>query len=115
MEEFKAELLNGIQVISMLNEKKSCNDLELCAMRLEVLAESAMGNDAIPLEAVDAINKAVHLLRSSMNVVTRYDPYQAQLANDERKRGRPKYNIAEDQLNFFQGKSDCLNYELYYR
>ena len=55
------------------------------------------------------------VLRSSMNVVTRYDPYQAQLANDERKRGCPKYNIAEDQLNFFQGKSDCLNYELYYR
>ena len=80
-----------------------------------MLAESAMGNDVIPLEAVDAINKAVHLLRSSMNVVTRYDPYQAQLANDERKRGRPKYNIAEDQLNFFQGKSDCLNYELHYR
>ena len=47
MEEFKAELLNGIQeVISMLNEKKSCNDLELCAMRLEALAESALGNDA---------------------------------------------------------------------
>ena len=34
----------------MLNEKKSCNDLELCAMRLEALAvaESALGNDAIP-------------------------------------------------------------------
>ena len=62
MEEFKAELLNKIQeVISMLNEKKSCNDLELCAMRLGVLDESAMGNDAILLEAVDAINKAVHL------------------------------------------------------
>ena len=51
MEEFKAKLLNGIQeVISMLNEKKSCNDLELCATRLEALAvaESALGNDAIP-------------------------------------------------------------------
>ena len=109
MEEFKAELLNGIQeVISMLNEKKSCNDLELCAMRLEVLAESAMGNHAIPLEAVDAINKAVHLLRSTINGVTRYDPYQAQLEHDERKRERPKYNITEDQLNFFRGKSDCL-------
>ena len=34
----------------MLNEKKSCNDLELCAMRLEALAvtDSALGNDAIP-------------------------------------------------------------------
>ena len=51
MEEFKAKLLNGIQeVISMLNEKKSCNDLELCPTRLEALAvaESALGNDAIP-------------------------------------------------------------------
>ena len=49
MEEFKAGLLNGIQeVISMLNERKSFNDLELCAMRLEVLAERALGNDAIP-------------------------------------------------------------------
>ena len=46
MEEFKAIQ----EVISMLNEKKSCNDLELCAMRLEALAvaESALGNDAIP-------------------------------------------------------------------
>ena len=40
--------------------------------------------------------------------MTRYDPYQAQLENDEQKRGRPKYNITEDQLNFFRGKSDCL-------
>ena len=77
-------------------------------LRLEVLAESAMSNDAIPLEALHAINKAVHLLQSSINGVTRYDPYQAQFENDERKRGRPKYNITEDQLNFFRGKSDCL-------
>ena len=49
MEESKAELLNGIrEIISMLNEKKSCNDLELCTMRLEALAASALGNDAIP-------------------------------------------------------------------
>ena len=109
MEKFKAELLNGIQeVISTLNENKNCNDLELCAMRLEVLAESALGNDVIPPEAVDPINKVVHLLRSCVNVVTRYDQYQAQLGNDEQKQGCPKYNITEDRLNFFQGKSDCL-------
>ena len=114
MEEFRDQLVNGIQeVITMLSKKESYTDLELCAMRLEVLAESAMGNDAIPLEAVDAINKAVHLLRRSINGVTRYDSYQAQLENDERKRGRPKYNITEDQLNFFRGKSD-FSYELYY-
>ena len=77
-------MVNGTQeVISMLSNKESYNDLGLCAMRLEVLAESAMSNDAIPLEALDAINKAVHLLQSSINGVTRYDPYQAQLENDE--------------------------------
>ena len=28
----------------MLNEKKSCNDLELCAMRLEALAAAESAN-----------------------------------------------------------------------
>ena len=33
--------------------------------------------------------------------------------NDERKRGCPKYNITEDQLKVFQGKSDQCSQNIF--
>ncbi len=108
MEEFKVQLVNALQdIIHTLSQRTNYNDREVCAMRLELLAESAFSNDAIPLEAVDGINEAAHLLKSSLNIATRYNPYQAQLESNARKQGRPKYFITEEQLIFFRGKIGC--------
>jgi hypothetical protein len=88
MEEIAAKLIHATQdVIRMLGERTSRDDREVCAMRLEILAENAFCYDIIPLEAVDVINHAVHLLKSSLNMQRRYDPYQAQLESTVRRRG----------------------------
>lgn len=104
MEDFKEQLVNAIQeVIEMLSERTSHDDREVCAMRLEVLAENALQYDVIPLQAVDGINHAVHLLKNSLNMEIRCDPYQAQFESTVRQ-GRPKFSITEEQLIFFRGK-----------
>ena len=59
----------------MLTDRANPDDRELCVTRLEVLAENTLHYDGIPLEAVDGINKAVHLLKSSLNLERRHDPY----------------------------------------
>lgn len=88
----------------MLCESTSHGDLEVCAMRLEVLAENTFHCDVVPLEAVDMLNQAIHLLKSSLNMGRRYEPYQAQSESNVRRRGRPKCSITEEQLIFFRGK-----------
>ena len=57
MDSFGKEL-----VIALLAETNSSDNHELCAMRLQILGENALAHLDIPLEAVDMINNAIHLL-----------------------------------------------------
>ena len=106
MESFRTELVNAIEdVISMLTDTPSRDSRELCAMRLEILAENALVHQDIPLEAVDMINKAIHTLKETFERI--HEPYQASLDQTTRSIGRPKYSISEEQLTFFRGKIEC--------
>lgn len=104
MESFRTELVNAIQeVISLLSDAPSRDSRELCAMRLEILAENSLVHQDIPLEAVDMLNKAIHTLKETFERL--HEPYQATLdQNTRRSIGRPKYYISEEQLTFFRGK-----------
>ena len=107
MESFKTEPVNAIEdVISMLTDTPGRDSRELCAMRLEILAENALVHQDIPLEAVDMINKAIHTLKETFERI--HEPYQASLDQTTRRSiGRPKYSISEEQLTFFRGKIEC--------
>ena len=87
MESFRTELVNAIEdVISMLTDVPSRDSRELCAMRLEILAENALLHQDIPLEAVDMINKAIHTLKETFERI--HEPYQASLDQTTEKKYR---------------------------
>jgi hypothetical protein len=113
MDSFTSELVNAIkEVIYMLSEMTSYDDRELCAMRLEVLAENSLTHDVIPLEVVDHINEAVQLLKRGLGMERRYEPYQAPSDGTVTRRGRPRFSITQEQLIFFKGKLCCKLYSI---
>ena len=103
------EMTNAInEVIHTLDSPEPRRDLQWCIMRLEVLAENALGDEAIPLEAVDLINQAVNIIKRNDGLEQSYEPYSASLVHDGRRSGRPKFQITEDQLLFFKGRFSWL-------
>ncbi len=73
------------------------------------LFENALGDEAIPLETVDLINQAVNAIKRNNRVEQNYEPYSASLFHNERRAGRPKFHITEDQLIFFKGKVQIIH------
>lgn len=107
MDSFQAELVISIQEVISLSAAATTNsdNHELCAIRLEILAESTLTHEDIPLEAVDLINKAIHLLCGSQDArIFDHEPYVSPSDSNIRARGRPKYYISEEQLMFFKGR-----------
>ena len=106
MADFKEELINGIEaVIRLLSVASRRDDHELCIVRLEILGESAMTHDGIPLEAVDLLIQALNTIKSRLGheAEMNYAPYVAPTTSNDGRRGRPKFAISEEQLWFFKG------------
>ena len=100
----QTEIISGIEeVIRTLLSPAPHQDLQWCIMRLEVVAENALGEEAIPLEAVDLINQAISAIKNNNQTERNYEPYSASQIHNERRPGRPKFQISEDQLSFFKG------------
>jgi hypothetical protein len=105
MEEVRTEMTSAItEVIHLLRSQTQNQDLELCVTRLEVLTENALTYEDISLEVVDLLNQALNVVKRTIGIERGYDPYAASLVHDERRPGRPKFEINEDQLLFFKGK-----------
>ena len=68
------------------------------SLRLETLGETALLNGDIPMEVIDLLNQA----RQKLNEITEPSPYSSYTA-PVLPRGRPKFDITEDQLRFFKG------------
>ena len=97
-------MVNAInEVINTLHSPVPHEDFQWCIMRLEVVSENALGDEAMPLEAADSINQAINTLKRNNEMERDYEPYSASQIHDERRPGRPKFQITEDQLLFFKG------------
>ena len=70
------------------------------SLRLESLSEAALLNGDISLEVIDLMNQARQQLNSSVS--PGYSSYTAPVLREGR-RGRPKFQISEEQLLFFKG------------
>jgi hypothetical protein len=102
-----AEMLVGILVDSLeeLNRMITSNyheNREICLRRLEVLAEQAMTCDGVSLDIVDLLNQAKNILRRDVETNKEYVSYEAPQEITGR-RGRPRFCISEEQVQFFQG------------
>lgn len=79
---------------------------EPTVMRLESLIETALLNGDISLESVDLMNQArQQLMTASRGEPSSLTSYQAPIQSGEGRRGRPKFEIPEQQLLFFKGNS----------
>ena len=72
------------------------------SLRLETLSETALLNGDIPMEVIDLLNQARQMLNKSKEA-TPYSSYTAPVIPSAGRRGRPKFDITEDQLQFFRG------------
>ena len=70
------------------------------SLRLKSLSEAALLNGDILLEVIDMMNQARQQLKSSIS--PGYSSYTAPVLREGR-RGRPKFQISEEQLLFFKG------------
>ncbi|KAJ7378419.1 hypothetical protein OS493_022953 [Desmophyllum pertusum] len=77
-------------------------DSETTGLRLEVLYETALINEDISLEAIDLINEARKHLNVTSSQQQPFRGYEAPVASEEGRRGRPKFAISEQQLLFFR-------------
>ena len=76
------------------------DDAGQISLRLESLSEAALLNGDISLEVIDLMNQARQRLNSSVS--PGYSSYRVPVFREGR-RGRPKFQISEDQLLFFKG------------
>lgn len=110
MEQVRAEMINAVEdIIGMIHPHAHHHDLELCERRLEVLAENALNYREIPLEIVNLLSQALNNLRKTMQTKRSYQPYAASLVHNERRPGRPRFEITEDQLIFFHGNIRAIH------
>ena len=104
MDEFKTQLINALEdVVQTLGVARNTVDFEWYVRRLQVLAESALSQESIPLDVVDRLNEAANHLKSCIREEDSHVPYQAPIVFNEGRRGRPRFFISEDQLVFFRG------------
>ena len=78
-------------------------DVGFISLRIETLSETALLNGDIPMTVIDVLNQArQHLNKSTES--TPYSSYAAPVLPSMGRRGRPKFDITEDQLKFFKGR-----------
>lgn len=80
----------------------SVADVGSTSLRLETLSETALLNGDISMEVIDLLNQA----RQQLNKIrdpTPHGSYTAPVLSPTGRRGRPKFDITEDQLQFFKG------------
>ena len=100
MNQYPIELRNGfLDVVSILRSNSACDDCELCVTRLEVLTENALIHERIPLDIVHMLNQAKNMLKRETGSGRKFVFYEAPVE----RRGRPKFTISEEQLDFFGG------------
>lgn len=76
-------------------------DVGFISLRIETLSETALLNGDIPMTVIDVLNQArQHLNKSTES--TPYSSYAAPVLPSMGRRGRPKFDITEDQLKFFR-------------
>ena len=78
-------------------------DVGFISLRLETLSETALLNGDIPMTVIDVLNQARQQLNKSTES-TPYSSYAAPVLPSMGRRGRPKFDITEDQLKFFRGR-----------
>ena len=114
--EGKQQLLTALhQIIADLETvgDDTIPDMGLVGLKLETLGEAALLNGDISLLAIDLINQARQSCISS-GAYSSYRSYEAPVLRQEGRRGRPKFDIKEEQLLFFKGmlifnSSQCIN------
>jgi hypothetical protein len=95
------QIIASLSVIQTGAEENSYT-LQMCALRLEVLAEASLATIDVPLEVADLLNSARAHIKVCDSSRSGFIPYEAPLASN-RERGRPKFVISEEQLMFFIG------------
>ena len=114
--EGKQQLLTALhQIIADLETvvDDTISDMGLVGLKLETLGEAALLNGDISLLGIDLINQARRLCIGS-GAYSSYRSYEAPVLRQEGRRGRPKFDITEEQLLFFRGmlirnSSQCIN------
>ncbi|XP_068692194.1 uncharacterized protein [Montipora foliosa] len=102
--EGKQQLLTALhQIIADLETVggDTIPDMGLVGLKLETLGEAALLNGDNCLVAIDLINQARQLCVSS-GAYSSYRSYEAPVLRQEGRRGRPKFDITEEQLLFFR-------------
>ena len=104
------QIINALSSIQTASEENQYS-LQTYALRLEVLVETSLASVDIPLEVVDLLNSARTYLKNACGSPTsEFSSYQAPLTRN-RERGRPKFVISEEQLEFFKGMYiNCKDY-----
>lgn len=105
--EAKQELLTALnQVIADLEtvDDGAIPEAGLLGLRLETLSEAALLNGDIPLEVIDLMNQARQLC-NNIDSSSSFRSYEAPVLREGGQRGRPKFDINEEQLRFFKGIS----------
>lgn len=100
--EAKQELLTALnQVIADLEtvDDGAIPEAGLLGLRLETLSEAALLNGDIPLEVIDLMNQARQLC-NNIDSSSSFRSYEAPVLRGG-QRGRPKFDINEEQLRFF--------------
>lgn len=100
-EQFSAALSEVIADIEASGESRVA-DGSCISLRLETLSETALLNGDIPMEVIDLLNHARQKLNKTMEP-SPYSSYRAPVLPSQGHRGRPKFDITEDQLLFFKG------------
>ena len=103
--DFRQQLLVGMN--ELVKDLEDCERhgrvSDTTGVRLEVLCEAALVNGDIPLEAIDLMNEA----RRHLNETSRHQcfrGYETPVVNVGGRRGRPKFSISEELLQFFRGR-----------
>ena len=104
--DFQQQLASELKaIIEDLERGDQGRGAEPTAMRLESLIETALLNGDISLESVDLMNQArQQLMMASHSEPSSFTSYQAPIQSGEGRRGRPKFDIPEQQLLFFQNE-----------
>ena len=114
--EGKQQLLTALhQIIADLETVggDTIPDMGLVGLKLETLGDAALLNGDISLLEIDLINQARQLFISS-GANSSYRFYEAPVLRLESRRGRPKFDITEEQLLFFRGMLICNSSQCIY-